>query len=91
MTQARWPSSCVAARSVSAWSAATVAGHVDDRQRSVGPSEGLLDVRLGVAHELAEEREGVSGDLWLTTAATSTAVMVAIVEPTSRRSQRDGE
>ena len=43
-------------------------GAVDDRQRAVGPRERLLDVRLGVADELAEERERACRDVGVASA-----------------------
>ena len=38
-------------------------GAIDDGERPVGPREGLLDVRLRVAHEVGQQRQGVDGDL----------------------------
>ena len=61
-TQARWPSAVATARSVSARRAAVVGVAVDRRQRAIRPREGLLDVRLGVAHQLAEQRQGLVRD-----------------------------
>ena len=92
MTQARWPSSVVAARSVSARRASVVAARSTCAERAVGPRQRLLDVRFGVADQLAEERQGAADDLGVDGRAGGRPwVIVAIVEPTSRRSQRDGE
>ena len=66
-------------------------GAVDDGQRAIGPRQRLLDVRLGVADQL---RRGAAGRAAATVGSRprrrSTWVIVAIVEPTRRRSQRDG-
>ena len=69
MTQARWPSSVAGGALGLVAEGRFGRRAIDDGQRPVGPREGLLDVRLGVAHELAEERQGVDGDLRVAAAA----------------------
>ena len=53
--------------------------------------EGLLDVGLGVADELADDAEALAGDLRRAPGRAIHDGMVATVEPARRRSQRDGE
>ena len=67
MTQARWPSPVVAASSVWARRAAVVAVAVELGERAIRPRQCLLDVRLGVAHELVEEAERARGELGIPT------------------------
>jgi hypothetical protein len=50
----------------------------------------LLDIGLGVAHQLAEQRQRVTRHARSRPRRWSTCGIVAIVDPTSRRSQRDG-
>ena len=61
-TQARWPSSSRAARSVWSRSSATVASRSTARSERYAHDERLLDVGLGVAHQAGEERQGVARD-----------------------------
>ena len=68
MTQARWPSA-VAGGALGLVAEGRLGGRrVDDGQRPIGPRQRLLHVRLGVAHQLAEERQGVRGDLGIAAA-----------------------
>ena len=92
-THARWPSSLLArGLRLRARGRAVVASTVHERHRAIGPRQRLLDVGLGVADQRAR---GAQGPCRRRRARArrcgSTNGIVAIVEPTSRRSQRDGE
>ena len=70
MTQARWPSSGRAAMARPRSSRNAVDGRRGRRgHRAEGPGEGLLDVRLGVADQLADQAEAVRRDARLAAAA----------------------
>ena len=60
-THARWPSSVLDGEVGLAPQGGRRRGRVALRQRSIGPGERLLDVGLGVAHQLVEEPEARSG------------------------------
>ena len=90
-TQARWPSSLAAALVRLALDEGGRRGGIDEHQRAQRPGERLLDIRLGVADEVADEPEAVDGDSGVAARRRSTKGSVAIVEPTRRRSHSDGE
>ena len=52
---------------------------IDDRQRAIGPRQGLLHIRLGVAHQAGQERQRARGD-----------VGVAAMRAIDVRHRRDG-
>ena len=68
-TQARWPSDSRAARSASARAEPGDGVAIDERQAAEGPRQGLLDVGLGVADELADEFQAMPRDVGLAPAA----------------------
>ncbi len=63
-----------AARFVWARRAVVVAAASTLGERAVGPRQGLLDVRFGVAHQLVEQRQGVARQIVSPTAAVRSTV-----------------